>query len=114
MVCNSAGTCIACKEGDACTTNPGKACKLGVVSCSTGAVTCLDGANKTDGTLCGAGPSCAADTLTPAQMCDTGACTTGPTSHCDNGCNATNDGCADPPPPPPTTFAAPKKRAQPR
>jgi hypothetical protein len=77
-----------------------------------GATTCLDGADKQDGTLCGAGASCAADMLTPAAMCSAGACTTGQATPCANGCNADNNGCADPPPPP--TFAAPKKRAQAR
>jgi hypothetical protein len=79
-----------------------------------GAQSCLDGADKADGTLCGAGATCAADMLTPAQICVTGVCTTPTAQPCANHCNANNDGCADPPPPPPdpgsSTFAAPKKR----
>ena len=56
MVCNGSGVCGACTAGASCNTNPGL-CKVGVTSCTTGAMTCVDSANdKPAGTLCGAGP----------------------------------------------------------
>ena len=93
-VCNGSASCIDCTAGDACIENPGHVCKVGVTSCSTGAQTCVDSTNKPDGTLCGAGPSCNEGMparLTPAQICDTGACITPPAVDC-NSNMCTNDG----------------------
>ena len=83
MVCNSAGACVACTAGMACTTNPNPDCKNGTISCTTGAPICVDGGNKPNGTSCGAGPSCV-DGIVTSDVCKAGAC--GPdVQPCDSG-----------------------------
>src|SRR6185369_7535504 len=57
MVCNSAGNCVACTPGGACSNNP-NACKSGVGSCTTGTLTCVDDANKAAGASCGTNLVC--------------------------------------------------------
>ncbi len=57
MVCNGSGVCVACTAGTSCNTNPG-VCKVGVTSCTTGAMTCVDSANdKPAGTQLRSAPS---------------------------------------------------------
>jgi hypothetical protein len=53
QVCG-AGSCVACKEGEACTTNPGAPCKTGVIACGSGMPVCVDGGNAPAATACGA------------------------------------------------------------
>jgi hypothetical protein len=94
-VCDGSGSCVSCTAGQTCTTNPGHVCTDGITSCSTGAMTCIDDADKQAGTLCGAGPSCAEGVLTPAEMCNgSGACVTPPPIDCSPGmCNAAGTAC---------------------
>ncbi|MFO0584960.1 MAG: hypothetical protein U0229_22015 [Anaeromyxobacter sp.] len=61
QVCSPTGSCISCTPGASCSTNP-NACRSGTVACSTGAVVCQDGANRADGTGCGANKVCSAGT----------------------------------------------------
>ena len=68
MVCNSTGSCVACTAGVSCTTNPG-ACKVGITSCSTGAMTCIDSGSKPDQTGCNDGNAC-----TYGDVCKNGSC----------------------------------------
>jgi hypothetical protein len=91
MVCNG-GTCVSCTAMQSCT--PQNPCDLGMTSCATGTMACLDtGMPNTaaNGTACMANAvcdngncaSCAAGTscnlVAPANICDTGqiACGTG-------------------------------------
>ena len=53
QVCGT-GSCVACKEGEACTTNPGAPCKTGVIACGSGMPVCIDGGNVPAATACGA------------------------------------------------------------
>jgi len=95
-VCNGSASCVDCTAGVACNTNP-SVCKVGVTWCGTGAETCVDSGNKPDSTLCGAGPSCNEGMparLTPAQICDTGACITPPPVDCNSDmCNSDGTAC---------------------
>ncbi len=78
-----ASTCVA---GTACT--PANPCRLGAISCATGAPVCQEVADAPDGLGCGAGFVCSSGTCrscvtgatcTPSNACRTGAtsCTTG-------------------------------------
>ena len=105
QVCSPTGTCISCTAGQTCATNPGAACKSGVTNCSTGALACVDAANKSNGTSCGtnkvckdgACSDCTAGTgctlVAPANVCHTGltSCTTGESVCTDSG-NAVQNG----------------------
>ncbi len=74
QVCNPAGTCINCKQDDACTGNPG-VCRKGRNDCSSGTPTCLDGDGKPAGTSCGMSLVCDGDggcvTCTDGAACST-------------------------------------------
>ena len=43
------GACMACAAGTVCTTNPGGACKLGVVACASASAGCVDGESVSAG-----------------------------------------------------------------
>ena len=95
MVCNGAGSCVACTAGQSCSGNP-TTCKTGMTTCSTGAMTCIDGGNTAAGTNCGTNMVC-----NGAGMCVSctagGACTTNP-SICKNGttsCSTGTQTCVD-------------------
>jgi hypothetical protein len=94
-VCDSTGACVPCTANMACTDNPGHLCKVGVTSCTTGAVTCIDGANKSADTVCGAPQSCADNKLTSAAMCDGMGNCTSMTIDCPAGsiCNVAGTAC---------------------
>jgi hypothetical protein len=82
MVCNGMGACIGCTAGQTCMGNPNP-CKNGTSSCMTGALTCVDGGNKSAGTICGTNLVC--DGAGGCVPCTAGtACTTNP-SICKNG-----------------------------
>ena len=84
QVCTATGSCVACTAGGSCTTNPGSACRQGVLSCATGAQACVDGAPKAAGTNCGAGQVCDANGFCGA--CTAGnACTSNPGAPCKSG-----------------------------
>ncbi|MDP1921689.1 MAG: hypothetical protein Q8L14_35945 [Myxococcales bacterium] len=97
LVCSASGTCVACQAGASCTTNPGSACRRGVVECSTGAPVCVDDALKPAGTSCGMNTVCTAAGTCAA--CTAGAsCTTNPNPGCRNGVTSCATGvqtCAD-------------------
>ena len=58
----SAGACIGCSQGQACTTNDG--CKLGHIDCATGSPSCTSLSNQPDGTVCSGGRTCVAGACT--------------------------------------------------
>jgi hypothetical protein len=91
LVCRS-GSCVSCTANQPC--QPQNPCKNGTTSCATGASTCVESGNKTPGTLCGAGQSCANGVLTLPAMCsNTGTCAAA-TMQCQNGCNSSGTDCA--------------------
>ncbi len=102
QVC-SAGTCVACVAGGACTsTDP---CHTATLSCATGAQVCTDTGNQPDGTVCGTGLACTAGACvcapgtacTSADPCHTAAFTCDPTTGApvctDNGNVANGTSC---------------------
>ena len=117
MVCNSAGTCVACTANAPCTTNPGHLCKNGVTSCTTGVMTCVDGANKLAGTGCGASQSCDSTSnpnkVTSADMCDGAGNCTNTITDCDpsTSCNDAHTACVPNGGGPGPNLAAPAKGA---
>ena len=97
-VCKS-GACVYCSAGGSCTAPD--VCKLGVYSCATGTQTCVDGANKANGTSCGSNMVCsngvcgactAGAACTPTNACHTGTtdCSTGTPVCKDSGSNVAN------------------------
>jgi hypothetical protein len=92
-VCN-AGQCTPCMSGASCDTNPNAACRNGVIGCSTGVAVCLDGTNKTNGTMCSGGV-CSAGSCNPCVA--GGGCGGNPNS-CRQGvvsCNSGSAQCVD-------------------
>lgn len=61
-VCTANGSCEACEQGASCSPEASP-CKVGTLSCSSGASCQATAANQPDGTVCGAG-----------KVCDSGAC----------------------------------------
>ncbi|MFT3915175.1 MAG: hypothetical protein QM704_13950 [Anaeromyxobacteraceae bacterium] len=55
-VCDGAGTCIACAQGDACTSP--NLCLDAAWECGSGTPICVDGAPKAADTSCGLGSTC--------------------------------------------------------
>lgn len=55
-VCTASGVCAACTAGVAC--SPASPCKVGAISCATGAAVCVETGNRPVGTACGAGKVC--------------------------------------------------------
>jgi hypothetical protein len=92
LVCRS-GACVSCIAGQACQpTNP---CKNGLTSCMTGVQTCMESGNKTPGTPCGAGQSCANGTLTLPAMCTAaGACAAAMMQCTSGACNPSGTDCS--------------------
>jgi hypothetical protein len=91
LVCKT-GSCMSCTAGQACQpTNP---CKTGTTSCATGASVCTETGNKGQGTLCGAGQSCANGVLTLPAMCNANGTCAAATMQCPSGCNTTGTDCA--------------------
>jgi len=92
LVCKG-GSCVSCTAGQAC--QPANACKNGATSCATGTQTCMETTNKTPGTLCGAGQSCAAGTLSlPATCTTTGACAQTMMACTSGACNPSGTDCS--------------------
>ena len=92
LVC-SGGSCMSCTAGQAC--QPQNPCKNGMTSCTTGVQTCVETTNKTAGTLCGAGQSCAAGVLTLPAMCtQAGTCVATPMNCASGACNPSNTDCS--------------------
>jgi len=82
QVCNTAGNCIVCDPGAACTTNP-SACRSGIIACNTGGPVCNDGLPKNAGASCGVAQVC--DGSGFCGLCTANeACTTNPNT-CFNG-----------------------------
>jgi hypothetical protein len=97
QVCNGSGTCVTCMAGTTCTTNP-SICRNGMISCETGAPTCVDGTNKPSTATCPGGPMCdgngfcgacvAGQTCTSnPTACKQGTTTCGTTTTCTDGAN---------------------------
>ena len=92
LVCKT-GNCVSCTAGQAC--QPQNPCKNGMTSCTTGTMTCVETTNKTPGTLCGAGQSCAAGVLTLPAMCSQAGACSAATMQCTSGaCNPMNTDCS--------------------
>ncbi|MER2562604.1 MAG: hypothetical protein ABTQ32_17900 [Myxococcaceae bacterium] len=82
QVCNALDQCVSCTQGASCATNPASACRAGTIECSSGAPVCVDGAPKTNGTVCSGGVCNAGSCI----ACNDGAsCTTNPGAACRNG-----------------------------
>jgi alpha-tubulin suppressor-like RCC1 family protein len=79
MVC-SAGACVACSEGSACTLSD-QPCELGQTSCGTGSPVCKQAGNVKDGIGCGSGMVCASGAC---KACTDGASCV-PTNACNQG-----------------------------
>ncbi|HEY7372063.1 MAG TPA: hypothetical protein VIF57_07770, partial [Polyangia bacterium] len=104
-----AGACTTCAAGTVCTTNPGGACKLGVVTCGMGTATsgCADGDNVGAGAACGSNMVCngngqcvaceagKACSMNPGAPCKTGVvdCTMGAPRCLDSGSTAAGTTC---------------------
>lgn len=58
QVCNVVGQCVPCTNGERCFGNPGRPCFTGVVECSLGTDTCVDGPPAMAGTVCAEGTRC--------------------------------------------------------
>lgn len=96
LVCNGTGSCVACSEGSACTTNPGQACFQGVISCSSGGPVCVNGAAKPSGTSCGTNLVCSQGACVACTMGQS--CTTNPNAACAAGvisCSSGQPVCVD-------------------
>lgn len=77
QVCDAVGACVGCVAGMACNANP-QVCKVGVLSCGTGAASCVDSStNAPAGTPCGTDRVCNAGQCAACRAGD--ACTTNPT-----------------------------------
>ena len=94
-VCKN-GSCTTCAAGTVCTSNPGGACKLGVVACGS-ASGCMDGENVSAGTACGSAMVCNGNGQ--CVMCDAGkACSMNPGAPCKTGvvdCSSGAPRCLD-------------------
>jgi hypothetical protein len=99
------GVCVGCTAGQACT--PANMCHTGVVSCASGAPSCVDmGPDSTkNGVTCGSGQVCnagacvacaAGAACSPANPCDSGAtsCSTGTAVCIDKGADIARNGAA--------------------
>ncbi|MCA1827426.1 MAG: hypothetical protein LC689_10890, partial [Myxococcales bacterium] len=66
-VCDGAGDCNVCGQGQSCT--PSNPCHTGAIGCSSGAPVCGDlGSNLADGSGCGAGKYCFQGTCNPCSV----------------------------------------------
>jgi len=95
QVCDGNGMCVNCTAGGGCTTNP-SICKNGTTACATGAMTCVDGGNKSAGTGCGTNLVC--NGAGACVSCTSGGVCTGNPNMCKTGVYACTTGamtCAD-------------------
>ena len=99
-VCSAAGECVTCMAGMACDL-PNQPCKVGKIDCSTGASTCVESGNASNGKSCGSGQVCsdgnctacsAGMACTPNNRCHTGtlSCATGSAQCTDTNTNVAN------------------------
>jgi alpha-tubulin suppressor-like RCC1 family protein len=101
QVC-SAGACIACNAGGACSLPATEPCRTGATSCNTGQPVCVENGNVTNGNTCGNGMVCddgacvacaTGSACTPTNPCHTGTLTCGAgTPTCVDSTTAVKDG----------------------